>query len=322
MPFETATRLRTRVLPTLTKPSGGGVTQIDLPQSGYLGWITLNITGSISGTLSSPNPLGLASVIRRVRVITNTGLDLVNISGPGYHYLLRDMVFGTHDPVPQSNARNAVATGSFNLDMVIPIALNVRDPVGLVLLQNKDFTVTLVVEWETDTTVATGATVTATCVPVVYLFEVPPRPEDRPDISVAHVIYEDSTAIPAAGDFEYRWQRTNVYLGVYHLLTGTTYSRARLRVQEGIFLEEHTPDTMRQRFASLTGRDMNLSGALTGYSQRIFWDFLGSDGLGVFGSVRDVIDGSRLTDLTSVITAAGSGTLITIRRMLVPLLGG
>ncbi len=323
MPFENATRQKFIRLGTLAKPVGGGLTSIDLPRSGILSQIFLQITATVGGAPVAPLSVwGLSSIVRRVRVTLNSGIDVYNVTGPGYVWGAREMINLGLDPTPQNNGRQTVAAGTFNLDMVIPITMNNRDSIGAVLLQNETTLVQLQVEWETDTTVAAGAVITATCVPVLCVFEVPEDPKDWPNFRVLHQIVEDQQAIPGAGDYVYQWPRGNTYLGVYHTLQGTTWSQYRLRIQQSMFLMDLTPPTHRLYWNQLVERETDIpvaGNALSGSAFRIFVDFLSTDGMGAYGSSRDPINSAVLTDLSSVITAVGAGTLSSVRRQLVTL---
>ena len=76
---------RRKLIPLGAKAKGASnPLQWDVPKTGLLASIYLNITGAVAGSLSGPNALGMASIVRNVRVITNSGIDLINISGAGY----------------------------------------------------------------------------------------------------------------------------------------------------------------------------------------------------------------------------------------------
>ncbi len=321
--FERTTRMKILPMPAMARPVGGGLTQQDLPKSGILAGIFLNITGTIGGAVGAVNAWGLSSILRRLRLTVNSGIDLINITGPGYHWLLRDMINGYEDPSPQSNARNAVTAVATNLDVFLPIAVNNRDAVGMVMLQNEETICTLQVDWESDTVVtATGTFTGFTCIPRLIVFEVPQHKEDRPDFSVVHQVIEDSQQIPGAGEFVYNWQRGNVILGQYHALQATTWSQARLRVQQSQYFEDIGPAQHRQILNWILGRESDQAGtAITGSAFRLFWDFMGTDGLGSYGSVRDPIDTSELTDIATVLNVAATSQLLSIRRQLVRLQG-
>src|SRR6516162_816964 len=162
-----AVNTRRKVLPltgAITRPVGGGTYgPLTLPKTGLLARIYLSIRGTITGTVTAPNALGMASIISRIRVQANSGIDIFNVSGAGYHYLLRNSLESEYiDPVGQSNGTVAVSATTFNLDAIIPIALNMRDPTGLIMLQNEQTIVNLFIDWLADTSVGTGATITLT----------------------------------------------------------------------------------------------------------------------------------------------------------------
>lgn len=313
---------RRKILPltgAITRPVGGGTFgPLTLPKTGLLARIYLALRGSVAGTLTAPNALGMASIISRVRVQANSGIDIFNVSGAGYHYLLRNVLESEYiDPVGQSNATSAVTATTFNLDMVIPIALDMRDPTGLIMLQNEQTIVNLFIDWLADASVATGATVTLTTGDAfLEVFTVPPDPKDWPPLNVVHQCLEDQQAVAAAGDFPYYWPRGNTYVGIYHGLgigaAGTdNFSRFAVRVNQSDYLQSTPVDYLDVEYRLLRGRARPAGG--------MFVDLLGTSGLGVYGLPRDMFNSALVTDLASVITASGAGTLTTVRRQLVVL---
>jgi hypothetical protein len=315
--FVANTRRKIVQLPTQTRPTGGGTTAINLPKTGLLGSIFLAIRGSIAGTLTSPNGLGFASIISRVRLTLNSGIDLINLSGAGYHYLLREVLESEYvDIAGQSNARSAVSAAAFNLDMVLPMAINMRDPLGLVMLQNEQTLLTLNIDWLADANVATGATVTATAIPYIELFTVPVDPADYPPINILHQILEDQQAISGAQDWVYNWPRGNTYLQVLHGVgigaAGTdTFSKVAVRVNQSDYLQNSDIPFRDMEFRRLRGRARQAGG--------IYLDLLGTSGLGNYGLTRDVFNSQLVTDLATVITTTGAATAYNVRRQFVVL---
>jgi len=315
--FVANTRRKIIQLPTLTRPTGGGTSYVNLPKTGLLAAVHLAIRGSIAGTLTVPNALGMASILTRVRVTLNSGIDLFNASGAGLQYGLREMVGSEYiDPWGQSTARSAVTATAFNLDCVLPIAINDRDPLGLIMLQNEQTLVTLYVDWNADTNVATGATITATVQPYLELFTVPVDPQDYPPLNIVHQILEDQQQVTGTGDYTYNWPRGNTYLQIFHGLgigsSGSdSFSRFQLRVNQSDYLQNTDIPYLDLEFRGKRGRARPAGG--------IYVDLLASSGLGNFGLTRDVFNSALVTDLASVITATATGTLYTVRRQLVVL---
>jgi hypothetical protein len=320
--FERNTRQKSILLPALARPTGGGVSTLELPKTGFLARIFLQISGSIAGSLSGANTLGMSSIVKRVKVTTNSGIDLFNISGPGYGYLYQNFQdLQQHASSPANQYNTAVTATTFNLNMVIPLMLNMHDPIGMIMLQNEQLQVLLSVEWEADATVATGATVTATATPVAEFFTVPRDKADWPPLNVVHQTIEDQIAIGATGDYIYNLPRGNTYLQIllgYVLgVSGTaadSWSRAIMRINQSDILYDVSPASATARMGYVTGLTRGL-GAIP-------FDFLGSDGLGNYGSARDFINSALLTDFQIVLTATATGTLYVVRRMLLPLASG
>lgn len=304
----------------MARPTGGGPsTPITLNRVGLLAYLHLAIRGSVAGTLTVPNALGMASIISRVRLTANAGMDIVSLSGAGYHYGVREVIESEYlDPNGQSNARSAVTATTFNLDMTIPIAANLRDPIGLINLQDTGATLVLSVDWLADATVATGATVTGTVTPYLILYTVPPMEEDLPDLSTIHTWIEDQRAIPGAADLTYDWILGSQYLQVLHAAGigasgADNWTRYQLRMQQNQFPLIYDVAGMDVEYRLLRGRARPAG--------LIVIDRLASSGLGNYGTIRDIFDSSKATDAASIITAAGAGTLYTIRRGL-QVLGG
>lgn len=317
-----AVNTRRKILPltgAITRPTGGGTFgPYTLPKTGLLARLYLTLRGSIAGTLTVPHALGMASIITRVRVVANSGLDIFNVSGAGYHYLLRECLESEYvDPGGQTNARSAVTATTFNLDMVIPIAVNMRDPSGLIMLQNEQTIVNLYIDWLADASVATGATITLTTGNLyMEVFTVPPDPQDWPNINIVHQCLEDQQAVPAAGDFPYNWPRGNTYLQLLHGFgigaAGTdNFSRVSIRVNQSDYLQNTPADYLDIEHRLMRGR-ARPSGA-------ILFDLAASSGLGCYALARDLVNSALVTDLATVLTASGAGTLFTVRRQLLTL---
>lgn len=322
LPFEQSTRLKWVKLNTLTRPTvGGGITSLNLPKTGILACIMLPISITVGGVVNTPNALGLATAINRVQLSLNSGYNVFDFSGVGYHYLIRESLEEHANHLNWTDARSAVTTGAKRLDMIIPVSQNMRDQVGMIMLQNEATLAELRINWESEVTVGgSTATITAgSCTPMIGIFEVPQDPGSWPSFNTLHQLIEEQQAVSAAGDFDHQIQRGATLISQQYLFS-PGYTAAKLYAQQSNILEDWTPEGMRLRF-DLThqGRDITLAGALTSANSRIDIDLAGTDGLGEFGTVRDVIDTSRLTSLFTRITAVGAGTLFAVRRQITPL---
>lgn len=320
LPFSQSTRLKDVRLGTITRPTGGGPSPaLDMPRTGILQGISLTVRGSVAGTLSVPNAYGMSSILRRIRLTMNTGMDLVSVTGAGMQWLLRDVIDLDFDSMAQSTGRNAVTATTFNIDCHIPVALNSRDEVGLILLQSEQAIASLVLEWEADATVATGATVTATCIPTAHILELPKDRESWPKFDTAQTIIEEQFTATGAQDVTCPVPRGNVLLGLYYLIP-PGFTRFILRAQQSYVIADYDNTTYITVWNRRFQRDMTLSGgAITGADKRVHYDMMVTDGVGSYGTVRDTIDSQQLTDIAAVITTAGAGTISAIRRQLIKL---
>ena len=319
MPFDTATNRLVQKLPTQTKPTGGGVTRLELPKTGFLAGLMLRISATVTGSLSNENAYGASSIVNRVRLITNSAVDLINMSGVGYAYLFDEMQgLGVHRATGQNQGRTAVSAATFNLDMYLPIALNLRDPIGLFMLGNEQTVVTLEIDWLADASVATGATVAATAVPYMEFFTVPQRREDYPPLNVLHTITEDQESVAATGEYTKAMPRGNTYVAVAHGLgigaSGSdSFDTFQRRVNQSTYIYNGDDDSLDIEHRMLRGRAR--PGGV------VVVDFAATAGLGKFGSTRDLINTAQITNLDHIFNATATGTLFTVREELVPIIG-
>lgn len=318
-PFDKSTRLSLVPLAAIARPTGGGASpEVQLPSYGLLGGILLEIRGTIGGTVGAVSALGMASIIRRVTLRLNSGTVVWSLTGPDYHYLYRDQIdAGYVDVCGQTNARDAVTATGAVLDMVIPLQVNLRDPIGLLLLQNRQTILTLIVEWEADTTVtATGTFTGFTAVPKLLTYSVPPDPRSLPPLRFIHQVVDESKVLSGAGDDVYDVPRANTYINIVQGTgigaTGAdSWTRSFLRVNQSSYIMDFAPRTQDQLFYYLHGRARELG--------MIAYPFMATSGLGMYGTTRDLYDSSRVTDLQIVTTVTGALTRYTVREQMVDL---
>lgn len=313
MPFQNTRR---KLFPLTNKTAALGETVTwDLPKTGLLAGIWIEINGTFAG-VSQPNAAGQAHVVRSARLYLNSGHDVFNLSGPGYHYILRDFLEHNIDVVPHTTARSAIANGAFDVSMFVPIALNSRDPVGLLNLQSEEMLATLQVELASS--IGNAGTANSTNIkPWLELFTVPVRDQDMPSLSVLHQILEERQVLTAtSGDHDYRWPRGNTYVQLLHgygiaQSPADDWTRARWILNQSETLIDLDPDGADLEYNRFHGRD-RLLGVIP-------FDFFGASGLGNYGSARDFFDSALVTDCVTRITLGAADTLYTIRRQLVDL---
>lgn len=313
--FYKETRLRRINLDTMTKPTGGGQTSQTIRRVGLLQGIWLPISITVAGSLSNLNTLGIVSAIRRIRVTVNSSGDIFSCSGAGALYLVNEQI-GDFYSLGQGTTNNqggsAVSAATFKLYFYIPIAMNRRDPVGLVLLQSEQQTVELTIDWEADTTVATGATITGSVRPQIDAFSVPASGV-LPPLNYIHQVIEDSYTVSGSGDITYSPIRGQVYLSVYHglsLLQSSADSASRLQVIV------NGSDTWKDMQIADMDAEYYLYHGRNRKAGVYPVDYMASSELGALGLTRDFFNTLGTTDYRHILTATGAGTLTTVRRML------
>jgi hypothetical protein len=300
--------------------AGGNTTFYDVPKVGFLAAIYSANRGTIASGAGAVPATGKAAILRDIRLMANAGLDVFGMSGAHYHYLLRELFDSEYiDILADTDARSAAANAAFNVDTVIPVALNLRDAIGLLMLQSEALTLTFQLTWETALNIM-GASATysvvPTATPFAEIFTIPNDPRDWPRIDVVNQHLADTQAVPAAGQWEYQWPKGNVYLHVVHGLGigaagADGFSAARLRVQQSDSIQNTNLLFLTRENYRRTGR-ARVAGTVT-------FDLLGTSGLGSYGLTRDLLDSGLLTDLATELTATGAGTAYNLRHQLVNL---
>lgn len=320
--------------------SAASITQINLPKTGLLGRIWLAVRGTLGSGASPTNSLGWSSVINRFRVNANSGIDIYNLSGASNSYMLGYCMESEYFNLQTQNQGviNASNT-SFNLDTVIPVALNMRDPLGLIMLQNEQTVLSLTADIAAPTVPfgASGVYSAFTITPYLELFTVPVDPNDWPPLNVVHQCLEDTQTVSGSGNYTYYWPRGNVYLQVLHglgLASGTNgpgtsdgfaahpNTAVSWRVNQSDYIEQVSQRYLDMEFRALHGNGALLltSTPVTGRPGGTIWlDLLGTSGLGNYGQSRDLFNSALVTDVATVINASGAGTLYTVRRQIVVL---
>lgn len=319
MSFEGNTTLKRIFVGNITRPAGGGSsTPLALPRTGVLARLYVNIAGAIAGVVAGPNALGMAAVVNRCRVTAQGGQDLINVSGEGYHYLYRRCIDSGRDPIADQTAYNVVAVAPFDVSMIFPIQVNMRDHAGLFNLQNEQTLVTVNLDWRLDTALSAAGVVSATTQVFADIFTLPDNPKDRPDMSFIHQVLEDQNTIAGAGQVPYEWPRGSIYLRQLHGLgiaqagaDGWTSYQVK-RNESDVIVDDQSPLIASKAYGL-------IHQGLSRFPGTFQWSGVDYSGLGSYGLARDTIDSSRLTNIKTFVAASGAGTLYSVRDTLLDL---
>lgn len=345
--FAQATRQHWQQLPGITSTPGSVVT-ITLPKVRLLSKIRLLVEGTLnlihaSETSAPASPFAPYNLIRNIRCEANMGFTFFNVSGRDlffYNLLKRDneTVFpavGANATLPARRqtvmgttadaSANGGADNTLRMNLDLPIALNERDPIGLVILQNEETVITVTIEFNEAGVVidnATGYTADIASLaihPMVETFSIPAIVEARPDISIFKLVQTKTQAVSASG-------QTTLALPV-----GLTYRKLAIFLEntsgvgladsaitgdfELVFNQADTP--YRIKPAILAGMNQEFYGAPLPAGLWVF-DFT-NQGVPNLSGARDYIDTERMTEFWFRYNAPAAGRVTAIAETLAKL---
>lgn len=230
--FEKGTDPRFRKVNAATFTIGGSDVRVDLPRTGLLSSVILQLTGTMTlGAPTSFAALGPWNIFKRIQVYVNTGtISLWDTSGWGAYLMgfLQDEVYGPDkSTLTDIYSAGLAATGNtWNLLLELPIGMNrgVDRRWGLVNLQSPEVIASVQVTPGANTDAVTalggGAGFGSATLAVYYsYYEVPnPSKYELPPLAV-HRTIESSQTIGGTGDQVFTIPRQGTLLrGVHYSL--------------------------------------------------------------------------------------------------------
>lgn len=290
---------------------------------------TLTVTHA-ANTTYTPHPFAPFNLINRVTIDINNGFSPFTVSGRElYLYSLLDDHASALTPATSGRGSvvqglTASAGGTANVVRFLvdlPIALNDRDSVGLLLTQNQETTVSVNVGFGAGAALVTGAGFTVALSnlkvsPMVETFSVPPSPDALPDISVLKLVQTTKASIAGAGMQE------------LHLPVGMTYRKLILFIEDAsgngiadsaftnnfelVMNQADSPYRIKPSIlASMNQRQFGVPLPVGAYA----FDF-SHNGLANYGTARDYIDTERLTEFWFRFTASAAGSVTAVYEVL------
>ena len=360
--FESDTRESITDLAIMTPPNAGTAGQISvqqLPTAGYLSDLYFTLTGSTTSTAAQSGvakayPAPPWNFLRKIRVYTNMGVELVNISGYGlylYNRVLRSsldihthatadfltyaVTNGGSNATVRSRYFQAVvdqavsATNTWRCGYWLPITWGTTGKAGYQLLQDDAVKYYFEVTWGdiNDLYVSLSGTPTLSNVqvaPIIRTFATPRNPMNKPDLSYSKFLLEENQALTAASG-----------VNTFKLVTGNMISKMIHVLENGSTLAPVDPAAVtlfRMGYANTQvpyslNADLQLLMQEYRYCKPLpqgcyVWDLAMALGLPELPTMRDVIDTIMLTNLQTEMTVSGltlaSSNLRTIKELLVP----
>lgn len=319
-PFTAGTRRRIQTIGQYAITPGTPLPTITLPQVGYLTKILLRIEGTITQTAAAAtlNPLGLASLISRIRVNANLGTtSIVDASAAGIE-MANYWMAPLSGPVKNTYG-NAIAANRVKYGLVVPINANDRSllQLGMINLQAEQIRVTLDVipALIASYITAGGGTITpALTLYVAYEYWDVPNPlrYQQPPATICRTI-EEQVQILTTGDQVYAIPRlgTLAQLTEYFIIAGAlgTLDTATPDVTQ-FTLRANKTDTLLQydtKFAEMEEQMFynTVNGSFMRPGART-WDFFHSGMQERNYGDRDLIDTEQITTLEFIATVAGT----------------
>ena len=312
--FAQATRQYIQPLPSQNFVEGQTLSW-DLPKARFLSriWITVEGTFTATNAVKSTfdtNVFDKYNILRRISLSINNGYHPYSCSGISAY--LYNLVNGyTKSPAPgnynseilETNAGVAGSVNTVRFTLELPVTINPRDTVGLILLQNEATIVTLAVDCDqlknillpTDTdTILTNINLKVT--PVLETFSVPAIPQAIPDFSILKLFQEQKQNMVASGVVDIKlptsltYRKTIIYLAQDAI--GNPIDPADISSFQLIFNQADIPYNIPATWLQYKN-NKDYQGALP--PGAYCFDF-SSQGIANLGGGRDYIDTEKMTE--------------------------
>ena len=318
--FAMSTRQNYQMLAKETASTGARTVQFQLPKARLLSKLMVRVDAKVKVAHASKTSIATDEytpykVVRRIALDLNNGFSPFVFSGE--QCAMYNAIDKHGDKVyEKSNYRNVEKTGTFTAGqdgvdnnvsfiMELPVTLNGRDPIGLILLQNDQTNVTLTVDIANgvdmfDNVDTTGYTVDLhdiSVVPCLETFSIPANANAYPDLSVIKLVNGRSESMASAGQ------------QVVKLSTGTIYRKLIMQVVD----EDGKPMSIENITSNIelvfNQADINYSispDMLKAVNTRelgfelpegmYVFDFSAGGNITNYGGTRDYIDTEKLTE--------------------------
>ena len=334
--FSLSTRQNLQMMAKQTVTTPNTSMQFTLPKARLLANIYVKVKAKInvkhaSLTSLAVDPLAIHKIIRRWSLDLNNGFSPYSISGDALAVMnmiqpTGKMVLGGADYFHAPEQFTASGTGTeneFYFTVQLPVTLNHRDPIGLILLQSEQTTTDLRIDvanpvdmFGADATGYTIDLVSLEATPMLETFSIPANAQAYPDLSVLKLVQDRTDSITSAGQ------------QIVKLSTGTIYRKIALYITD----EDGKPvdaDYITSNIDLVFNQaDVNVSvnadmlraknefdlGAELPKGVFIF-DF-SNNGFPNYGGTRDYIDSSNLTEFWVRFNTNGKGKVKVISEML------
>lgn len=335
--FGASTRQHFQMLGTQKVSGGAQTVTFRIPKARLLQGVRILVEGKIkvkhaSGTAFQTDNLTAYKSIRRLSIDLNNGFSPVTVSGadmalvnslyPNPGMVKAAANSSTLCKIPASfTASSAGTENAFEYMLDVPLTLNYRDPVGLILAQNAETTIDLIVDVANAADMlnnANGYTAEFTelaITPQVTTFSVPSDARAFPDLSVLKVVDSRNDAITTGMNY-------------IKLPTGMIYRKVifKFEKEDGTPMADSDITSNIELILNTADIPYSISPKMLRYVNKMmggadlpegvyYWsfDFQGMNG---YGGARDYIDSERVTEFAVRFSTGCAGKLTVISEKL------
>lgn len=323
---------------TVTAPSTS--MQFTLPKARLLSNVFVRVKAKInvkhaSQTRISNTELVPYRIVRRYSLDLNNGFSPYSISGDGMALLNMiqpnaNMILDKSAYFNCPNSFEASPGGTendFMFTVQLPVTLNPRDPVGLILLQSEQTVTDLRLDIGNPIEMFTGDTdgftidlVSLEATPMLETFSIPANSSAFPDLSVLKLCQDRTDTLTSAGQQIVKLSTGTIYRKLILFITDENgnpatadyvTSNLELVFNQADCNYSVNPDMLRAKNAYDLGHDI---------PEGVFvFDFT-NQGLPNFGGTRDYIDTEKLTEFWLRFNTSGKGKVKVISECLARLI--
>lgn len=332
--FNQMTRQHHQTMPAYTGTENQQI-QFQIPKVRLLSKVFIELSAILkvthaTATTYTPNEFAPYTMIDRVVLEMNNGFAPFTISGKElYMYALarqnahvkKRKDSGRGSAVQSLNASAAGTDNPVRFMLELPLTLNSRDSIGLVLTQNQETTVTVTINLANGAKMLdnpsgyTAALSSIVAYPTVESFSVPANNDALPDISVLKIV-QSTNAVTTAGQNQLK------------LPVGMTYRKLIFRIEDadgkgipdadisGLIEIVMNQSDMPYRIKPSTLAAINTEQYGTELPSGTFVLDFSDNGVPNYGSARDYVDTERLTEFWIRLNTPKAGRIVAVYEML------
>lgn len=343
MLFGASTRQHIQMLGAQNINGGAQTVSFRVPKSRIMQGVRLYVDGKINVKHASQasktiDKLAIYDVLRRISIDFNNGFNPIVVSGSemamvNMLYPNPSMVYSSTDgstlatcPSPlKCSAEGTDNAFSFMLD--VPLTVNYRDPVGLVLAQNAETNIDIILDFNNPSQIInneSGFTLEfkdVTVIPSVTSFSIPSDTRCFPDMSVLKVVDSRNEQF-TAGNSYIKLPVGMIYRKLILKFTDADGKPMKLDdINSNIELIMNTADTPYSISPKMLRAINKMQSGIDMPEGVYYWSF-DYQGINGYGGSRDYIDTERVTEFAVRFTTGKAGKLHIISEKLSRLVAG